>query len=124
MLCPKCNATMQKVVYQQIEVERCTDCGGIWFDPLEKDRLKALAGAEQIDIGDAKTGAVYNKVDRIDCPVCHTQMLRMVNARQPHIWFESCSVCHGVFFDAGEFTDFKSETILDFFKDITTPERK
>jgi len=32
--------------------------------------------------------------------------------------YEYCPVCHGTFFDAGEFTDFKQETVLDFIKKI------
>ncbi len=34
----------------------------------------------------------------------------MVVAGQPHIAYESCGFCHGVFFDAGEFKDFREET--------------
>lgn len=37
-------------------------------------------------------------------------MIDMVVAGQPHIAYESCGLCHGVFFDAGEFRDFSGET--------------
>jgi Zn-finger nucleic acid-binding protein len=124
MECPKCNAAMAKVTFGSIEVDRCTQCGGIWFEPLEKDQLKSLKKSEEIDTGDPKTGKEYNKIDHIDCPVCGAQMLRMVDARQPHIWYEGCPICYGVFFDAGEFTDYKTETLTDFFKDLMTPERE
>ena len=124
MECPKCHAAMEKVTFGSIEVDRCTQCGGIWFEPLEKDHLKRLKRSEDIDSGDPKTGKAYNKIDHIDCPMCGGQLLRMVDARQPHIWYESCSTCYGVFFDAGEFTDYKTETRTDFFKDLMTPERE
>ena len=48
---------------------------------------------------------------------------RMADRRQPHIWYESCKVCYGVFFDAGEFTDFKEETLLDWFKGVIKGDR-
>ena len=124
MNCPKCSATMEKVQYESIEVDRCTDCKGIWFDMLEHEHLKALEGSEEIDIGDPEVGKQTNIVDQITCPVCGTRMIRMVDGRQPHIWFESCTVCYGVFFDAGEFRDYKQETILDFFKDLFSQQRK
>ena len=124
MNCPKCSAAMEKVQYQSIEVDRCTDCRGIWFDMLEQEHLKALEGSEEIDIGDPKVGKESNIVDQIDCPVCDARMIRMVDGRQPHLWFESCTVCYGVFFDAGEFRDYKQENILDFFKDLFSQERK
>ena len=51
-------------------------------------------------------------------------MMRLVDSTQPHIWYEGCMVCNGVFFDAGEFKDFKEKTIADFFKDLFGKERK
>jgi Zn-finger nucleic acid-binding protein len=43
-------------------------------------------------------------------------MIRMVDHQQPHIHFESCTLCHGVFFDAGEFRDYKEVTVAEWFK--------
>jgi Zn-finger nucleic acid-binding protein len=48
----------------------------------------------------------------------------MVVNDQPHIWYEACPVCYGTYFDAGEFRDFKAETILDTVKDVFRKERK
>ena len=45
-------------------------------------------------------------------------------AGQAHIWYESCPVCHGTYFDAGEFRDYKSETFFDRVKALFTPERR
>ena len=123
MKCPKCRAEMEKVDYQGIEVDRCTACEGIWFDSLEEEKLAALAGSEQVDTGDPETGNAFNDVERIDCPVCRTPMIRMVAARQPHIWLESCKVCYGVFFDAGEFTDYKDHSLIDRLRALFTRER-
>ena len=61
MNCPKCHSVMEKVEYQTIEVDRCTSCHGIWFDMLEAQQLKAIAGSEEIDIGDPRAGEKYNK---------------------------------------------------------------
>ena len=121
MNCPKCTARMEKVSFESVEVDRCTHCHGIWFDEFEKDQLKALKGSEKIDIGDPS--ASQGLTDTIDCPVCHTQMTKMVDRKQSHIWYESCPVCYGVFFDAGEFKDYKQETLLDFFKRLGAKER-
>jgi Zn-finger nucleic acid-binding protein len=51
-------------------------------------------------------------------------MVKMVDHKQPHIWYETCHSCFGVFFDAGEFRDFKEETLADYFKDLFAKERK
>ena len=33
------------------------------------------------------------------------------------------TVCYGVFFDAGEFADYKEKTIIDFFRDLLVKKR-
>ena len=118
MNCPKCISPMVKVTFGGIEVDRCTDCQGLFFDEFEKEPLRKMKGADALDIGDVKTGREFNKVDRINCPRCTSLMIRMVDLEQPHIWFEHCTVCGGSFFDAGEFKDLAHHTIVDFFKDL------
>ena len=118
MNCPKCISPMVKVAFGGVEVERCTDCQGLFFGESEKEKLMNLRGADAIDTGDAKVGREFNEVDCIDCPRCGSRMIRMVDAGQPHIWFEHCTVCSGSFFDAGEFRDLRHHTIVGFFKDL------
>lgn len=124
MECPKCGHEMEPVVHDNIEVDRCTLCRGLWFDLLEHEQLKVLRKSEAIDSGDPDVGRLFNEDDRIHCPRCRTAMLRMVDACQPHIWYEACATCHGVYFDAGEFTDYKRETIGDFFRALRARERR
>ena len=124
MECPKCRSLMEKVSYEDTEIDRCINCKGIWFDMLEHEHLKGIYGSESIDTGDPRVGEEYNKINNINCPVCKIPMIRMVDPGQHHIWFEGCVTCYGVYFDAGEFKDYKEENILDFFKDLMTRERE
>ncbi|MCB1599065.1 MAG: zf-TFIIB domain-containing protein [Lysobacterales bacterium] len=115
MQCPKCQADMEKVATAHGVVDRCTACKGLWFDLMEHEELKA--DADIIDIGSEELGRRHNAIDRIHCPVCpNSQMLRMVDPQQPHIWFESCPVCYGRYFDAGEFRDLSEHSLGDLFK--------
>ena len=123
MKCPKCNSLMENVEYKSIEVDRCKSCHGIWFDMLEAEQLKATKGSEKIDVGDPAKVEKYNKGESVNCPRCLTQMTMTVDDKQPHIWYEYCEICHGMFFDAGEFRDYKEETILDYFKDLFSKPR-
>jgi len=124
MKCPKCGGEMKTVTLSGTEVDRCEQCGGLWFDNMEVDRLLKVKGsAKSIDTGDEKVGEKQNQQGKIDCPRCHGPMIRMVDLEQHHIWFESCTVCYGKFFDAGEFKDLQQETIMDFFRDLFTRER-
>jgi hypothetical protein len=51
-------------------------------------------------------------------------MLRMVDPAQPHVWYEACKVCNGVFLDAGEFRDLRELTLLDRLRALFPRERK
>jgi Zn-finger nucleic acid-binding protein len=104
---------MEPVEYQGIQVDRCNGCGGLWFDLLEQEDLKGLKGSEAIDPGRPGEGAKHDAQARVLCPRDQTRMLPMVDPAQPHIWIESCPVCHGAFFDAGEFKDYKELTLLE-----------
>ncbi len=107
---------MELVTFESIEVDRCTGCKGIFFDNREAERLRALRGSESIDVGDAAVGKTHDAHDRIRCPRDTVPMVRIVDPEQPHIRLETCPVCHGTFFDAGEFRDWKHETVVDLVK--------
>ncbi len=118
MLCPKCNRFMKPIRYKDVEVDRCIHCFGIWFDSFEAEDLKRMSGSEVIDIGDPDIGAEQNVKTKIFCPKCRTLMMPETDEKQPHIHYERCPECKGVYFDAGEFRDYKKLTISEFFRGI------
>ena len=114
MDCPKCQALMKPIVIEGIEIDRCTNCNGLWFDTLEEVRLKSLRVARQIDVGDVAIGRKFNTRSYVRCPRHTDTLLTRLNVPdQPHIQIESCPACYGTFFDAGEFTDFAEKTLLE-----------
>jgi PAT family beta-lactamase induction signal transducer AmpG len=123
MRCPKCRDDMEQLDVGGVEIDRCVTCHGLWFDKGELQKLKDKKVAAEIDIGDPARGKAHNANDRYRCPRCGGNMIRMVDQRQPHIWYEECSACHGSYFDAGEFRDLTTVSLSDFFKRFTTPER-
>jgi PAT family beta-lactamase induction signal transducer AmpG len=124
MRCPKCRSDMESLDIDGIEIDRCTECHGLWFDPGEMEMLRNRKAATAIDIGDPGRGKVQNTIDRYRCPRCGGSMARMVDPTQTHIWYEQCGSCHGSYFDAGEFSDLATVSISDIFKRFTTPERR
>ena len=59
-----------------------------------------------------------DKLDNICCPEDGVTMVRKTDEQQSHIWYESCTVCGGLYFDAGEFTDLKYDTLMDRVRDF------
>lgn len=121
--CPKCRSVMALHTVAGIEVDRCTGCGGLWFDMLEQEDLKSEPEAVSLDSGDPAIADRYDHVGLIRCPVDSQPMVRMVDKAQPTIWIESCPVCYGTFFDAGEFREFSEENFRDMVHRRRRPRR-
>ena len=123
MRCPKCRSDMVQVVIDDTEIDRCSSCHGLWFDAGELAKVRSRKAAEVLDVGDVSTGKEQNKIEHYRCPRCAGPMNRMVDPKQPHIWFEQCDSCQGSFFDAGELTDLATWSVSDFFKRFASPGR-
>ena len=123
MRCPKCRSDMQQIIIDDIEVDRCSTCHGLWFDDGELSQLRNKEAAAALDIGDVVAGKKQNEIEHYRCPRCAGPMNRLVDPEQTHIWFEQCDSCRGSFFDAGELTDLATVSVSDFFKRFLTPER-
>jgi Zn-finger nucleic acid-binding protein len=123
MRCPKCRADMDQIEIDDVVVDRCSACHGLWFDPGEAEKLRNRQAAAALDIGNPETGQASNTIDRYRCPRCGGHMIRMVDPQQRHIWYEKCGSCHGSYFDAGEFSDLATLSISDVLKRFNTPER-
>ena len=39
--CPKCAAPLLTVTYRNVELDKCSACGGLWFDCGELDQVLA-----------------------------------------------------------------------------------
>jgi len=113
--CPKCRARMGRETVEGVEIDRCPDCGGLWLDALEKEKLVVTASA--VRAADPAAGPdrheVMDGVQRIRCPRDHSTMIHVVDPEQPHVGFESCTVCGGVHLDAGELRDLADLSLLE-----------
>lgn len=125
--CPKCQQLMAQITFGGVTVDRCTTCSGIWFDFQEEAKLKEMWGSQNIE-GERPPAAVsrqHNQMPHVSCPRCegHIEMTRLVVPGQAHIWYEACPSCRGVYFDAGEFADFRAYTPLDVIKNLFAKKR-
>ena len=118
MQCPKCLGNMEEVTFNDVEIDRCTRCYGLFFDHLERESLKKMEGSQDIDIGDEFVGARYNQILDVPCPKCETKMEEVVHTDPFEIKFERCPDCKGIFFDAGEFRDYLEDEIFEQFQDV------
>jgi Zn-finger nucleic acid-binding protein len=111
--------TLQGVV----TFDQCSSCKGFWFDTGEAEKLKDEWRPDFIDSGDAEKGKELNQIRDIDCPRCGKRMEEIADPKQRHIQLETCHE-HGVFMDAGEFRDYKNETVMDIWRGVLAAVRR
>ena len=118
MICPKCSGETEITSYDEIRVDRCKNCKGLWFQGNELSTLRQDTWMADyiIDSGDRSVGKRFNRIQNIRCPECNEEMKQEFDREQPHILYETCPNGHGSFLDAGEFTDLVHKTFWDKFK--------
>jgi Zn-finger nucleic acid-binding protein len=105
MICPVCKYDMIVVEYQNIELDYCNSCKGVWFDSGELELLLKSYGLEEPKaffdgIFNSKEAASAEK--KRNCPICGHKMKKTEISGQPEILIDICRDQHGLWFDGGE----------------------
>lgn len=95
---------------EQVEVDHCTDCGGIWLDAGELELLFADAQqTEQLVSSFHHAPGVKEKVR--SCPICLKKMQKIhaggfdgltAGSEGEPVIIDRCPKGHGLWFDRGE----------------------
>lgn len=122
MKCPKCKALMEMIEFgTKINVMRCTECRGLFCKEHTLQQLRDEWLSDTVlDNGNATLGAKHNEMLDIGCPECGNTMDRLQDDEQTHITLDVCPECEGIFLDAGELTDMKSITLMDYVRRLLT----
>lgn len=109
-LCPRCKInldTMKLVINKNFFIERCKNCLGIFFDPLELEDLLTVAIEEDNKCAASRLG-ILTEVDKdkwpvkyLNCPVCKNLMLRKSYGNLSGVIIDWCKP-HGIWLDGGE----------------------
>ena len=98
---------------EEVEIDHCTDCGGIWLDAGE---LELLLGEPE------KAGQLLEsfKIDHTStekprkCPICLKKMRKIiVGTSTPVLLIDKCTRGNGLWFDKGELQDIFNRAKLD-----------
>jgi Zn-finger nucleic acid-binding protein len=105
MICPVCKRGMIVIEYQNIELDYCTGCKGVWFDSGELELILKLHGLEEVkmfldNIFDSPEAISSEKKRR--CPICGHKMKKANIGEEPQILIDVCGKEHGLWFDGGE----------------------
>ena len=98
---------------EDVEIDYCTDCSGIWLDAGEleqllnaPDKAKGLLESFRIDLESS---------ERIrKCPICDKKMQKIVvGSSKPVLLIDKCRKGDGLWFDKGELQDIFDRAELD-----------
>jgi Zn-finger nucleic acid-binding protein len=96
MNCPKCHKPIVVLELDNVEIDYCPACKGVWLDSGELELLLGNTHHPQM-IPDTK-----NAEKKIKCPKCARKMAKVRFARPDGILIDSCIEKHGLWFDGGE----------------------
>jgi len=105
MICPTCKSDMIVVEHEDIELDYCTNCRGVWFDSGELELLLEAAGLESpkplldeiLNLPEAATPEKKRK-----CPICGRKMKKVAIDENGEILVDISPEAHGLWFDGGE----------------------
>lgn len=104
MKCPVCKEEMLILELNQIEIDYCPLCDGIWLDEGELELL--LENHEAKDkLLSTFTIDSENKEKRYRCPRCSKKMNKVLVGDQKQILIDKCRKQHGLWFDSGELNE-------------------
>lgn len=107
--CPKCDdAALEAVTLDELEVERCPVCEGLWFNRGELAELLRRATQRVATIMEGEDELDHDAVPG-KCPRDGRPLMTVPSARVRDIRIDSCLVCQGIWLDGGEFRRIKRE---------------
>ena len=114
MDCPVCKeSAMVTLELNEVEIDYCTVCSGIWLDAGELELLlgepekaKKLLNSFKVDT---------NSIEKMrKCPICDKKMQKIVvGSSEPVLLIDKCAKGDGLWFDKGELKDIFNRAQLD-----------
>lgn len=113
MDCPKCVGKLEKKKMEDVEIDACTVCEGIWFDAGELETVikKDSKDFDYIDVGREAFDGKELAAAGIDldnrkgkCPRCDdgTELVQTQYEKKQKVRIDICPKGHGLWLDGGE----------------------
>ncbi|HNZ47771.1 MAG TPA: zf-TFIIB domain-containing protein [Candidatus Hydrogenedentes bacterium] len=101
MKCPACFEILLTLEYQDVEVDYCAACQGVWLDAGELELLLGEARLSKAFLTAGSKAVAAGEKKRL-CPLCDDAMDKEVTGGAKPIVYDRCPKGHGLWFDHGE----------------------
>jgi len=96
-----------------VEIDHCTECGGIWLDAGELELLLGEPEKATQLLDSFKVDSICPEKPR-KCPICDKKMRKIiVGYSEPTLLIDKCRRGDGLWFDKGELQDILDRAQLD-----------
>jgi Zn-finger nucleic acid-binding protein len=113
MDCPVCRNAMITLELADVEIDHCTNCGGIWLDAGELEQLLGEQEKAKQLLDSFKADSTSSEKPR-KCPICDKKMRKIiVGESTPILLIDKCRRGDGLWFDKGELNDIVNKAQLD-----------
>ncbi len=101
MNCPACKDVLVSLELDQVEVDWCGACGGVWLDRGELELLHdhARTAADYLKGFKPAPGSAHAAKK---CPICAARLVPVESSSNPGIVLDECPKSDGLWFDRGE----------------------
>ncbi len=129
MKCPKCGKNLEGIKINSVKVDRCENCGGLWFD---RDELRIVRDHRDENLSWLEFDLWKDK-DKfktsgksIDCPRDGKPLFK-IKYGETNILVDICLDCRGIWLDKDELdkiistlkAKINSETIPEYLNDLS-----
>lgn len=121
MNCPVCKSPMIILELNQVEIDFCPACKGIWLDHGELELI--FTNVDQNKVSDSfKSKKDFDEAKR-RCPICKKKMDK-AEFENTGIIIDKCVKNHGLWFDNGELNlllktdEEKNDKMIDLLKEM------
>ena len=105
MDCPVCKTAMITLELDEVEVDYCLQCSGIWLDAGELEMLLPNPQQANILLSSFRTAKGCSETPKL-CPICLKKMEKIfVGPSESAILIDKCKKADGLWFDKGELQD-------------------
>lgn len=125
-LCPDCRIPMEALLFRDVYLDDCPQCGGIWFD--EGELKKFVKGHDELILHSLEDAAkpcpdvVLKERDQKLCPSCSERLTPYRYMYSSDVLLDECDSCYGVWVQDGELE--KIADYLDQIEASMTPEKR
>jgi len=105
MKCPTCSNLMIVVEHENIELDYCLNCSGVWFDAGELELLLETTELEgtALSLDNILTSLEAKSAEKKRrCPICGEKMKKATVGHKPEVLIDACPQEDGLWFDSGE----------------------